>query len=121
MARRGSRWGALLRAGALLLLLLSSIATLAAAEENAPGTTGVLEASVGGKRTLVLADGPQIQDTHSMFFAALKVSVCGRGCRWGGCKNEREREGGSVRVTFYPDLGTQRSRHRRDCVESRKL
>ena len=45
----------------------------ASAEENAPGTTGVLEALVGGKRTLVLADGPQIQDSHSMFFAALKV------------------------------------------------
>lgn len=50
----------------------------ASAEENAPGTTGVLEALVGGKRTLVLADGPQIQDSHSMFFAALKVCfACG--------------------------------------------
>lgn len=68
MSRPGA-WRAL-RAAALLLL---SSAVSALAEENAPGTTGVLEASVGGKRTLVLADGPQIQDTHSMFFAALKV------------------------------------------------
>lgn len=67
MAGRG-RWGALW-AGALLLASV----LLAAAEENAPGTTGVLQASVGGKRTLVLADGPQIQDSHSMFFSALKV------------------------------------------------
>eukprot|EP00903_Cladosiphon_okamuranus_P011802 g11090.t1 len=72
MARRGrgSRWGValLLQAGALLASVLYAVA-----EENAPGTTGVLEASVGGKRTLVLADGPQIQDSHSMFFAALKA------------------------------------------------
>lgn len=76
MARRGrgSRWGVgaalLLQAGALLASMLC-----AAAEENAPGTTGVLAALVGGKRTLVLADGPQIQDSHSMFFAALKVGL----------------------------------------------
>lgn len=45
------------------------------ATENAPGTTGLLEATVGGKRTLVLADGPRIQDSHSMFFDVLKVCV----------------------------------------------
>lgn len=54
--------------------MLASVSALAyAMEDNAPGTTGLLEAAVGGKRTLVLADWPQIQDSHSMFFSALKV------------------------------------------------
>lgn len=48
---------------------------LAYAGSNAPGTTGMLEAAVGGKRTLVLADGPGIQDSHSMFFDALQVRI----------------------------------------------
>ncbi|CAN0096653.1 unnamed protein product, partial [Laminaria digitata] len=65
---RGQR--AWLRAAALL----ASVSGLAyAMEDNAPGTTGLLEAAVGGKRTLVLADWPQIQDSHSMFFSALKA------------------------------------------------
>lgn len=75
MSRQGS--GALRTVAVLVFSAL-----FAAAVENAPGTTGVLQASVGGKRTLVLADGPQIQDSHSMFFSALKVRVvalCGRG------------------------------------------
>lgn len=58
--------GALLAAG-------SALWTMVHAKENAPGTTGLLEATVGGKRTLVLADGPRIQDSHSMFFDALEV------------------------------------------------
>lgn len=75
MAKTG-RWSATLWAGALLLanVLLATVA-----EENAPGTTGLLEASVGGKRTLVIADGPQIEDSHSMFFSALKVCAPNRG------------------------------------------
>lgn len=65
--------------------LLASVPALAyAMEDNAPGTTGLLEAAVGGKRTLVLADWPQIQDSHSMFFSALKVRDvllrCGVAC-----------------------------------------
>ncbi|CAM9682828.1 unnamed protein product, partial [Choristocarpus tenellus] len=39
---------------------------------NAPGTTGVLEAAVGGLRTLVLAEGPLVRSTHSMFLDGLK-------------------------------------------------
>lgn len=58
---------------AVAALVSSALLFTAAAMENAPGTTGVLQASVGGKRTLVLGDGPQIQDSHSMFFSALKV------------------------------------------------
>lgn len=76
MAKAGP-WGASLRAGALLL---ASMLLAAAAEENAPGTTGLLEASVGGKRTLVIADGPQIEDSHSMFFSALKVRTAAASC-----------------------------------------
>ncbi|CAM9644828.1 unnamed protein product, partial [Discosporangium mesarthrocarpum] len=41
--------------------------------ENAPATTGVLEAVVGGKRTLVLAEGPLVKSTHSMFLDALEA------------------------------------------------
>lgn len=62
------------RAWLRVAALLASVPALAyAMEDNAPGTTGLLEAAVGGKRTLVLADWPQIQDSHSMFFSALKV------------------------------------------------
>lgn len=60
------------RSCAAVALALASV-LFTAAELNAPGTTGVLQASIGGKRTLVLADGPQIQDSHSMFFSALEV------------------------------------------------
>ena len=57
--------------GALLAGLLGLSGNVVG--ENAPGTTGLLEAAVGGKRTLVIADGPRIQDSHSMFFDALEV------------------------------------------------
>lgn len=65
---RGQR--ACLRAAALLASVTYRAYAMGG---NAPGTTGLLEAAVGGKRTLVLADWPQIQDSHSMFFSALKV------------------------------------------------
>lgn len=58
--------------------LLGLVGLASAAKENAPGTTGLLEAAVGGKRTLVLADGPRIQDSHSMFFSALQVGALER-------------------------------------------
>ncbi|CBJ28067.1 Oligosaccharyltransferase, OST48 subunit (or beta subunit) [Ectocarpus siliculosus] len=61
------------RSCAAVALALASVLLFTAAELNAPGTTGVLQASIGGKRTLVLADGPQIQDSHSMFFSALEA------------------------------------------------
>lgn len=52
---------------------LACVAAAVEGANNAPGTTGLLEAVVGGKRTLVLADGPRIQDSHSMFFDDLQV------------------------------------------------
>lgn len=63
------------RSCAAVAFALASVLLFTAAELNAPGTTGVLQASIGGKRTLVLADGPQIQDSHSMFFSALEVGA----------------------------------------------
>lgn len=71
MARTSSRWGSLLRLAALTIAVLGNLG--ASSEENAPGTTGILGAEVGGKRTLVLADGSRIQDSHSLFFSALEV------------------------------------------------
>lgn len=62
-------------------LLYSVLGLASAMEDNAPGTTGLLEAAVGGKRTLVLADSPQIQDSHSMFFSALKVRETAVQCK----------------------------------------
>lgn len=65
----------MLSAGVGFLLASLCVLDLVSAGENAPGTTGVLEAAVGGKRTLVLADGPGIQDSHSIFFDDLQVRL----------------------------------------------
>ncbi|CAM9249999.1 unnamed protein product [Ascophyllum nodosum] len=60
------------RSAAVVAVALAQSTKGVGRSENAPATTGLLEASVGGKRTLVLADGPSIQDSHSMFFDALQ-------------------------------------------------
>lgn len=58
------------------IVAVASLMSFSYADQNAPGTTGMLEAPIGGKQTLVLADSPQIRDTHSIFFDALQVSPC---------------------------------------------
>lgn len=57
----------------LVVGVLCYVVALAFGGENAPGTTGLLESTVGGKRTLVVADGPRIKDSHSMFLDSLQV------------------------------------------------
>lgn len=71
MASGGGASGLALTVGLALCCLMGFVF----GDENAPGTTGLLEATVGGKRTLVLADGPTIKDSHSMFFDSLKVKM----------------------------------------------